>query len=449
MVITSVLAAILVATQAIGSSGHRITTTPSRGSDLGTPVIGSSEGTAFLQRGRPRAQASDELQQAESLMQNQKFAEAEAQLQSLTAAHSDNPQAWFDLGFTESHLGKSSDAAAAYKKSVELNPTWFEANLNLGLALAKAGDNGGAAAALRAATGLKPVTNPVGQVSNAWLSLAQVLEEIDANEALADYQKALEINPSNVEAAVGAGKLLEARGNMAEAEKEYLVAADLGDSGGMGRLIGVYIKQKNLPRAESWLRKYLAANPQNSAAQVQLGRILAAEGKTQEAIAALSSANNSATDPAISRELASLYLENKQYDAAAKILQDLLQKDPKNAELHANFGSALLHQLKYAEAESELIQGLNLNPKLDDAYWELAFAAQQNKHYELAIRVLDARARRLPESASTYWIRAVSYDSLGAFKPAAENYKLFLAADAGKLPDEEFKARHRLKAIEH
>jgi hypothetical protein len=33
------------------------------------------------------------------------------------------------------------------------------------------------------------------------------------------------------------------------------------------------------------------------------------------------------------------------------------------------------------------------------------------------------------------------------YKPAAENYKLFLAAAEGKFPDQEFQARHRLKAI--
>jgi hypothetical protein len=34
------------------------------------------------------------------------------------------------------------------------------------------------------------------------------------------------------------------------------------------------------------------------------------------------------------------------------------------------------------------------------------------------------------------------------YKPAAENYKLFLAAAGGKYPDQEFQARHRLKAIQ-
>jgi hypothetical protein len=34
------------------------------------------------------------------------------------------------------------------------------------------------------------------------------------------------------------------------------------------------------------------------------------------------------------------------------------------------------------------------------------------------------------------------------FKPAAENYKKFLAIAAGKFPDQEFQAKHRLKAIQ-
>jgi len=46
------------------------------------------------------------------------------------------------------------------------------------------------------------------------------------------------------------------------------------------------------------------------------------------------------------------------------------------------------------------------------------------------------------------FLRATAYDSLRLYKPAATNYKLFLAAAAGKFPDQEFQARHRLKAIE-
>ena len=396
-----------------------------------------------------QSHAADSLAQAESLLQKQQYAEAETQLIQLSNTQSTNPQVWFDLGFAESHLGKNADAVVAYKKATELGSKWFEANLNLGLALAKSGKLAEAATALRAATELKPTAGGQQALSNAWFSLGQVLEESSPKEALAAYQKAAELNPGNADAVLSAGELLEKQGDAVGAEKQYLAAAQMNNNQGVERLVDFYLRQKRLADAETWLRKYLASNPQNAAAQAQLGRILAAEGKTQDAIAALEPINNASHDPAVSRELASLYLEAKQYDAAANILQDLVQKYPSDAQLRFDLGSALLHQRKYPEAEAELIKALNMNPKLDDAYWELAYAAQQNKHYELAIRALDARAQRLPETASTYWIRAVAYDSLGAFKPAAQNYKLFLAADAGKLPDEEFKARHRLKAIEH
>jgi tetratricopeptide (TPR) repeat protein len=439
----SSIATLLLLTQVIGSSVHR--------------VIGSSEADLGFSITRlpdyPITQSSkqspDPLQQAESLLQSQHYDLAEPQLQALSKSQANNPQVWFDLGFAESHLGKNADAIAAYKKAVELSPKWFEANLNLGLSLAKAGNFQDAATALRAATGLKPSNGSQGAFSNAWFSLAQVLEASAPKESLAAYQKAAELNSANAEAFLGAGKLMEAQGNAADAEKQYLAAAQMGNPAGIEQLINLYLKQKRFADAESWLQKYLASNPKNTVAQVQLGRILAAEGKTQEAISALEAVNNTVPDPVISRELASLYLEAKQYPAAAKLLQDLLQKNPSDGQLHCNLGSALLHLHQYPEAEAELLQGLKINPRQDDSYWELAYAAQQNKHYELAIRALDARAQRLPETATTYWIRAVSYDSLGAFKPAAQNYKLFLAADAGKLPDEEFKARHRLKAIEH
>jgi tetratricopeptide (TPR) repeat protein len=175
---------------------------------------------------------------------------------------------------------------------------------------------------------------------------------------------------------------------------------------------------------------------------------LKAEGKTEEAIAMLEAARAASPDPEVSRALASLCLDAKQYDKAANILQELAAKDPSNAQLHWDLGSALMHEHKYPEAEKEMLAALKASPRLESDPWELAYAAQQNKHYELAIRVLDLRAQRLQETPTTYWLRAVSYDNLGAVKPAAANYRLFLAADAGKSPEQEFQARHRLKAIE-
>ncbi len=105
--------------------------------------------------------------------------------------------------------------------------------------------------------------------------------------------------------------------------------------------------------------------------------------------------------PKLARDLASLYLETKQYPAAADLLRPLIAQSPNDAQLHLDYGTALMHQLKYPEAQAVLLKAVQLNPNLVQAYSDLAYAAEQNKNYELTIRVLDARAKLQPETPGT------------------------------------------------
>jgi tetratricopeptide (TPR) repeat protein len=391
--------------------------------------------------------SADALKDAESLLQKQQYFQAEEKLQALIATQSGNPQAWFDLGFAQSHQGKTADAIAAYKKATQLDPKWFEAQQNLGLALAKSGDLTAAASALKIAVTLKPTAGGQQALAAAWLSLAQVTEDSQPQDSLAAYQKAAELDPANSEAQLGAARMADRSGNAPAAEQQYLKLAAAGNNDSIERLIGLYLRQKRFADAETWLHKYISANPQNSAAQLQLGNLLAAEGKPQEAIATLEPLYKTCPGPKLARSLGSLYLETKQYPAAADLLRQLIAQSPNDAQLHLDYGTALMHQLKYPEAQAALLKAVQLDPNLVQAYSDLAYAADQNKNYELTIRVLDARAKLQPETPATYFLRATAYDNLRMYKPAAENYKLFLGVAGGKFPDQEFQARHRLKAI--
>jgi tetratricopeptide (TPR) repeat protein len=392
--------------------------------------------------------APDDLKAAEDLLQKQQYQQAEEMLLAAVAKDHTNPQAWFDLGFAQSHIGKTPDAITAYRKAAELSPTWFEAQQNLGIALARVPDRPAAAAAFRIAVTLKPAAGGQQALTEAWLSLAEVTEDSQPQESLAAYQKAAELDPLNPRALFGSARLAEKSGNFSMAEQQYLKLAQPGNTEAMERLIDFYLHQKRYADAETWLQKYRSANPSKSyKAQIMLGELLLAEGKTQEAIAAMEPLYQSLHDPWLARPLAHLYVEAKRYDDAATLLPDLIAREPNNPQFHFDYGSALLHQHKYPEAQAELIKALQLKPDLADAYFDLAYAAQQNKNHELVLRVLDARARLQPETPATYFLRATAYDSLRMYKPAAENYKLFLAAAAGKFPDQEFQARHRLKAI--
>lgn len=408
------------------------------------PASGTRSGTAAQKA------TDDPFREVEALIGKEQYAEAEEKLQGMMTEHARNPQAWFDLGFVLSHQGKTSDAISSYQKAVQLAPKWFEANLNLGLDLQKAGDTPAAVSALKNAVALKPTSGGDRALAGAWSALAHALENNDLKAAVAAYDKAEELDPADVELAVRAGDLEQHAGDPGGAEQHYRKAADAGNSAGLSRLIALMTEQKRYDEAANWLQAFLRKrDPQNVAARVQLGRLLLAQGKPDEAITALEAARSISSDPEILRGLTIAYMDAKQYDKAEGALQELAQRIPGDAQVRWDLGRALMHEHKYAEAEKAMLDALRINPRLDNDAWELAYAAQQNKHWQLAINVLDWRAKRLQETAATYWIRAVCYDSLGATKPAAANYKLFLQTDAGKSPDQEFQARHRLKAIEH
>ena len=108
----------------------------------------------------------------------------------------------------------------------------------------------------------------------------------------------------------------------------------------------------------------------------------------------------------------------------------------------------MLRQKKFVDAQKEFLAAVKLKPDFGEAYGDLAFAASQNNDPGLALKALDARAKLLPESPITYFMRASAYDHLLDVKKAVANYHLFLQGANGKYPEQEWQAKHRLIALE-
>ena len=111
----------------------------------------------------PDDSSSPEVDQAETAMQHNDLASAETLLQKAVTAKPNDYRAWFDLGYVYNATQRQPQAIDAYRKAVAAKPDVFESNLNLGLLLAKQGDNAEAAKYLKAATQLKPSANPRGR----------------------------------------------------------------------------------------------------------------------------------------------------------------------------------------------------------------------------------------------------------------------------------------------
>jgi len=390
-----------------------------------------------------------ELTRAEDLIQKHDYANAAPLLQKVVNADPKNYVAWFDLGFTENGMGNTAESIAAYRKSVAAKPDVFESNLNLGLQLAKTGQPD-AEQFLRAATHLKPTSQAAEGQERAWLSLAHIVEASKPDEALAAYREAATLQPKDAEPHLAAGLLFEKQEKYSDAVEEYKQALALDpDSEALTGLANVYMRGRHFPEAEEYLRKLVAAHPDDAGAHIELGRVLVAQGKNDDALTELQTgAKLAPTDTSVQLDLAELYTTLGKNDQAEAVYRTLVTHDPKDAALHRSLGQSLLRQKKFAEAQQEFLAAVNLKQDFAEAYGDLAFAASENKDYLLSLKALAARSKFLPDTPLTYFLRASDFDHLKDYKQAAANFHLFLNTANGKYPDQEWQAKHRLIAIE-
>ena len=189
--------------------------------------------------------------------------------------------------------------------------------------------------------------------------------------------------------------------------------------------------------------------PDDPNVHLQLGRVLAASGKPDDAVAELQAASKATPDdPALHHELGDIYLEASKFDLAAAQYKPAVEATPKDFDLRMSYGQALLMLHDFSEAQQQFVEAAKLKPDSGDAYWQIAVSANGNKNFELAVRALDARAKFLPEIPMSYFLRATALDNLHIPKAAAENYHHFLEVANGKYSEQEWQARHRLIAIE-
>jgi Flp pilus assembly protein TadD len=402
-----------------------------------------------------------EIAQAEDAIQKNDFTGAETLLRKALDKDPNNYQAWFDLGFVLNRLARADESIAAYRKSVAAKPDVFESNLNLGLMLARA-NNPEAEQFLRAATTLKPTEHTAEGQARAWLALAHLLENKKPEDALAAYHKASELTPKDPEPHLSAGLLHERQKEFSDAEAEYKQAMTLDShstdphnhdpqttEAAIG-LTNIYMKSGRLGEAEPLLRRLATEHPNDAGLHLQLGRVLAAQGKKDDAIAEIQTALQLApADSGAQRDLADLYASAGKNDLAETAYRTLVTAHPNDAELHRGLGQALLRQKKFPQAQQEFLAAVRLKRDWPDVYVDLAFAANENKNYDLTIRALNGRTMLNAEMPPLcFFLRASAYDHLHDLKHAAVDYHHFLDVANGKYPDQEWQATHRLIAIE-
>lgn len=397
---------------------------------------------------------SAQVAAAEAAIAASDWKTAQAKLDARLAGNPTDARALFDAGYVADAQNRSDDAEGLYRRAIAADPNSFEAHLSLGLLLAREGKPDQARPELQTATTLDPGEAGPALKARAWRALARIDSpkpggDTDPTAASNDLIEALNISPETEDDTLLAATLAEDAGQYDAAEDAYrrVLAKNPKSEPATAGLAHLLIARQKYPDAETMLRAALVQFPDDPTLTAQLATVLAAQNKA-EALPLLQKLHDAhPDDPAIARMLAEVTADAGDYAGSDKLFAALLAAHPDNTELLIAHGQNLVHQQRYAEAYNAFDRATQLDPASADGWGGLAFAAERTNRPEAAIHALTMRARSVPDTASTYWLWAISYDKLKQRQQALAFYQRFLDAAKGKFPNEEWQANQRLQLL--
>jgi tetratricopeptide (TPR) repeat protein len=191
------------------------------------------------------------------------------------------------------------------------------------------------------------------------------LQKGQADEALKQFQKALEINSNDRDAHIDLGMVLDEIGQLDEAIAQY--------------------------------QKALEIDPDYAEAHNNLGNTLMRKGQLGEAIAEYQMALK--INPKYAEghgNLGAAFFQNGRFDEAIAQYQKALEINPNYAEAHNNLGNALLRNGQLGQAIQEFQKALEINPKFAQAHGNLGLIFFQSGQLEDAITECQAALRLDP-----------------------------------------------------
>ena len=398
---------------------------------------------------------SPQVVEAEAAIGKSDWKTAASELNPWIAAHPTDARALFDLGYVEDAENHLEQAGSLYRRAIQADAGSFEAHLSLGLLLAREGKFTEARPELAIATTLAPGAAGPALKARAWRALAQIDRPRPGNpgdpaEASNDLLQALNLSPETEDDTLLAAELAEDAGQNDAAETAYrrVLAEDPKATQASIGLSHLLIVKKQYAEAESVLHAALPDAPQNPVLNAQLALVLAQQNDPEALTLTQKLHTEHPSDPGITRMLAQLLAEAGQYAASDQLYTQLLAASPNDEDLLVAHGQNLVEELKFDEAYAAFKKVTDLDPSNGDAWSGLAFTASKLHQPSVTLHALIMRSKYLPENASTYFLWAISYDTLHQNTLAAAYYHHFLEAADGKFPDQEWQARQRLRILE-
>ena len=386
-------------------------------------------------------QATDPYAAGTKALEEGKYEAAVTAFTAAVAADAKDYAAHFHLALAYSLLHRDAEGIAEYRKTLELHPGLYEAELNGGILLLRDKQAAEALPLLEQAAEQKS-----GEFRPRYYLAEAQLQTGALDKAAASFARALAIDAKSADAELGLAHALARAGKLDDAAPHYRSAGTLEPKYReyLLELAEMYEQAGQLAPAVAIYKEF----PENAAAQEHLGQMMLAGKKVSDALPVLEAAYAKDATAANRAALAAAYVMNGQPDRGRPLLEAAVAAEPQSFDLRMMYARALRDLKQYPAAANQFLEAAKLKPGDAKTWTELGGVLYMNGSMEQSLAAFD-RARAAGDSSAGMWfMRAIILDKLRQLKPALEAYTQFLSLSAGKNENQEFQARQRSRIIQ-
>lgn len=298
--------------------------------------------------------------QAWSLVESGRMEEARSLFKNICEIDGNDPEPWMMLGSLHAEFMDMQDAIACLQKSIELDPAYPDAHLNLAKALVKQDQIEAARKHCQIA-----VDNDPSYV-DAWQLLGVIQERLgNFIDSEMSSRKAVELAPGNASCHANLALALWKQNKLQESIQSYQrtlqLAPRLVDA--WMQLAAVHYHLDEFSEAENCYKKAIELEPQNAAAYGRLGDILSRQKRRDEAIELFHKALAiQPGDTGLLLLLGWAQHGKQQWDDAIRSFQAVVAIDPKHAQAYFGLGSVYAEQGTRDAAVAHFQRGLEFDP---------------------------------------------------------------------------------------
>ena len=382
------------------------------------------------------------LERVAALIRDNRMAEAERQLASISRTAPNSPDVLNLLGTIRAKQNRLNEAESLFLQVLKIEENFTPARMNLSYlyVLKRAPD--------RAIFELKEVLRLDPNNAQALQKLPELLlSQGKFDECITFIEKLRSAGPVSPDMLVMLGDAYVAKGSLTEAEPPYLLALDnrLDNAGALLGLAQISRSKGELRETTIYLTRVatLSADSNSPEFLYKFAVLAMRVGMVDQAKAALERTLKLRPDePSYLLALGVAWLSRGDLFEAEKLFGRLVEVQPDNALGQLHLGYVLLNQKKYADARLWLEKSARSPNAIPEVYYYLGLVAQEQNDDARAIPLFEKAVQKLPNYAHARIALGSSYMKLRNYTRAREELET-----AVKLDPDEPKAHYNLALL--